>query len=206
VIPIDSLRSGVEGVTVFIHAFRNRGSGSLTLFLWSCKHAPFIAPSTMLLHCRGSVWLAKCAWMRDHQAKCNNAWLKRTAAWPSTYGKLVVRWCKSGSWSLLGRNYAFYSRRGSTFKWLLFIVLYSIGELSLVTRNYLQLKKWYPIYCCNNLSVFVHDWAAKIMNSIYQSMGTSQQHSRLAYQCSKFGCYVRCQHTTIVVHMHFFFD
>ncbi|PWZ29878.1 hypothetical protein Zm00014a_022090 [Zea mays] len=30
---------------------------------------------------------------------------------------------------------------------------------------------------------------AKIMNSIYQSMGTSQQHSRLAYQCSKFGCY-----------------
>ncbi|CAD6270237.1 unnamed protein product [Miscanthus lutarioriparius] len=34
--------------------------------------------------------------------------------------------------------------------------------------------------------------SAKIMNSIYQSMDTSQHHSRLEYQCSKFGCYVRC--------------
>ncbi|KAJ1265270.1 hypothetical protein BS78_08G065400 [Paspalum vaginatum] len=32
----------------------------------------------------------------------------------------------------------------------------------------------------------------KIMNFIYQSKDTSQHHSSLAYQCSKFGCYVRC--------------
>ncbi|ONM32573.1 uncharacterized protein [Zea mays] len=45
-----------------------------------------------------------------------------------------------------------------------------------------------PFFCgsIGELSI-----SAKIMNSIYQSMGTSQQHSRLAYQCSKFGCYVR---------------
>ncbi|OQU78972.1 uncharacterized protein LOC8084228 isoform X2 [Sorghum bicolor] len=46
-----------------------------------------------------------------------------------------------------------------------------------------------PSFCGNigELSI-----SAKIMNSIYQSIDTSQHHSRLEYQCSKFGCYVRC--------------
>ncbi|KAL6641717.1 hypothetical protein ACP70R_019898 [Stipagrostis hirtigluma subsp. patula] len=34
--------------------------------------------------------------------------------------------------------------------------------------------------------------SAKIMNSIYHKEDISQQHSRLSYQCSRFGCYARC--------------
>ncbi|XP_062204106.1 uncharacterized protein LOC133906266 isoform X2 [Phragmites australis] len=34
--------------------------------------------------------------------------------------------------------------------------------------------------------------SAKIMNSIFHSEDISQQHSRLSYQCSRFGCYARC--------------
>uniref|UniRef100_A0A0A9GG71 Uncharacterized protein n=1 Tax=Arundo donax TaxID=35708 RepID=A0A0A9GG71_ARUDO len=33
---------------------------------------------------------------------------------------------------------------------------------------------------------------AKIMKSIYDSVDISQQHSRLSYQCRRFGCYTRC--------------
>ncbi|OEL20226.1 hypothetical protein BAE44_0018752 [Dichanthelium oligosanthes] len=47
-------------------------------------------------------------------------------------------------------------------------------------------------YCCDDISIFVHDLAAKLINSIYHSEDISQQHSGLAYQLSRFGCYARC--------------
>jgi hypothetical protein len=66
--------------------------------------------------------------MRDHQAKCM---IKKS----HQHSKLVVRWSRSGYWSLRGRSYTFYGMtEGVLLKWLLFIVLYSIEELALVTE------------------------------------------------------------------------
>ena len=88
----------------------------------------------------------------------------------------------------------------------LLFLLFRLAGLTLIIWKYLYIKLWWTIHCCNDVSIFFHDFPAKSMNSIYRCEDISQQHSRLKYQSSRFGCYARCQHTAIIVHIHFFFS